>query len=162
MESRIKATKDGNAAGLDNKDAELIKTDPDERTKELRKLFNKVKEEGVAPKSWNRGLIVRLPNKGDLHECKNWNIMLMYGIAEEFIELVKATYNNFEYVVRGKGETTEWYKFQLGVKQGCDMTGFFILLAIDWIMNRTTCNVVNYSCDYHVIRIKRNKGISLQ
>ena len=66
--SAIKAAKkNGKAAGLNNVVAELLNLD--EITKELTKLFNKVKEEGVAPKSWNRGLIVKLPKKGELHEC---------------------------------------------------------------------------------------------
>jgi len=72
VKSAIKATKNGKAAGLDNVVAELLKTDLDERTQELIKLFNKVKEEGVTPKSWNRGLMVKLPKKGDLRECTNW------------------------------------------------------------------------------------------
>ena len=35
-------------------------------------MFNKVKEEGVAPKSWSKVLIVKLPKKGNLCECTNW------------------------------------------------------------------------------------------
>ena len=85
VKSAIKATKNGKAAGLDNVVAELLKTDLDERTKELTKLFNKVKEEGVAPKSWNRGLIVKLPKKGDLRECTNWRgITLLPVISKIF------------------------------------------------------------------------------
>jgi len=45
VKSAIKATKNGKVAGLDNVVAELLKTDLDERTQELTKLFNKVKEE---------------------------------------------------------------------------------------------------------------------
>ena len=85
VKSAIKATKNGKAAGLDNVVAELLKTDLDERTKELTILFNKVKEEGVAPKSWNRGLIVKLPKKGDLRECTNWRgITLLPVISKIF------------------------------------------------------------------------------
>ncbi|XP_078352308.1 uncharacterized protein LOC144637002 [Oculina patagonica] len=81
----IKSTKNGKAAGLDNVVAELLKTDLDERTKELTKLFNKVKEKGVVPKSWNRGLIVKLPKKGDLRECTNWRgITLLPVISKIF------------------------------------------------------------------------------
>ena len=69
VKNAIKSTKNGKAAGLDNVVAELLKTDLEERTKELTKLFNKLKEEGVATKSWNRGLIVKLPKKGGLREC---------------------------------------------------------------------------------------------
>ena len=85
VKNAIKATKNGKAAGLDNVEAELLKTDLDERTKELTKLFNKVKEEGVAPTSWNRGLIVKLPKKGDLRECTNWRgITLLPVISKIF------------------------------------------------------------------------------
>ena len=54
----------GKAAGLDNVVAELLKTYLQEITKELAKLFNKVKGEGVAPKSWNRGLISKVTQEG--------------------------------------------------------------------------------------------------
>ena len=221
VKNAIKSMKSGKAAGHDSVVAELLKTDLEERTKELTKLFNKVKEEGAAPKSWSKGLIVKLTKKGNLRECTNWrgitllpviskifgrvlisrikkgvdnilrkeqagfrenrstidqiftlrnileqvnewnatlythfidfekafdsihreslwNIMSMYGIPEELITLVKAMYNNFECAVLEEGETTEWFRVQSGVKQGCPMSGFLFLLSIDWVMNRTT------------------------
>ena len=58
MKNAIRSTKRGKAAGHDSLVVELLKTDLEERAKELTKLFNKVKEEGVAPTSWNKGLIV--------------------------------------------------------------------------------------------------------
>ena len=64
--------------------------------------------------------------------------MSMYGIPEELIELVKTMYNNFECAVLDEGETTEWFQVQSGVKQGCVIYGFPFLLAIDWVMSRTT------------------------
>ena len=64
---------------------ELLKTDLEERAKELTKLFNKVKEEGVAPKSWSKGLIVKVPKKGNLRECMNWRgITLLPVISKIF------------------------------------------------------------------------------
>ena len=44
----IKLMKIGKAAGQDNIVTELLKTDLEERTKELTKLFIKVKEESIA------------------------------------------------------------------------------------------------------------------
>ena len=67
MKNAIKSTKGGKASGHDSVVVELLKTDLEERTKELTKLVNKVKQEGVAPKSWSRGLIVKLPKKGNLY-----------------------------------------------------------------------------------------------
>ena len=53
----ITSTKSGKAAGHDNVVGELLKTDLKGRAKELTKLFNKVKEGSMAPRSRNRGLI---------------------------------------------------------------------------------------------------------
>jgi len=63
--------------------------------------------------------------------------MSVYGIPEELMELVKAMYNNFGCAVLDEGETTEWFQVQSGVKQGCVMSGFLFLLALDWVMSRT-------------------------
>ena len=57
--------------------------------------------------------------------------MLMYGIPEELIILVKMMYNIFECAVLEEGETTEWFQVQSGVEQGCVMSGFLFLLAMD-------------------------------
>ena len=85
VKNAIKSTKSGKAAGHDSVVVELLKTALVERTKELTKLFNKVKEEGVAPKSWSRGLIVKLTKKGNLRECTNWRgITLLPVISKIF------------------------------------------------------------------------------
>ena len=83
VKNAIKSTKSGKAAGHDNVVAELLKTDLEDRTKELTKLFNKVKEEGIAPNSWNRGLIVKLTKKGDLRECTNWRSITLLPIISK-------------------------------------------------------------------------------
>ena len=59
MKNAIRSMKSGKAASHDSVVVELLKMDLEERAKELTKLFNKVKEEGVAPTSWNKGLIVK-------------------------------------------------------------------------------------------------------
>ena len=85
VKNAIKSTKSGKAAGHDSVVVELLKTDLEERAKELTKLFNKVKEEGVAPKSWSKGLIVKVPKKGNLRECTNWRgITLLPVISKIF------------------------------------------------------------------------------
>ena len=47
---------------------------------------------------------------------------------------MKAMYNNFERTVLDEGETTQWFQVKSGIKQ----QDFLFLLAIDWIMSRTT------------------------
>ena len=57
VESAIKPTKSGKAAGYDDIVSQLLKTDLDERTKHLTNLFNNVKDEGIAARRWNKRLI---------------------------------------------------------------------------------------------------------
>ena len=35
-------------------------------------------------------------------------------------------------------QQTRWFKITTGVKQGCVMSGFLFLIAVDWVMRRTT------------------------
>ena len=78
-EKCYKSNEKWKATGLDKVIApKLLKTDLDERTKKMAKLFNKMKEEGIAPKSWNRGLIAKLSKTGDLRECTNWGVLHCY------------------------------------------------------------------------------------
>jgi len=89
VKSAIKVTENGKAGAFDNivTVAELLKTDLDERLRELtRELFNKVKEESIPTKCWNRGLIVKLPNKGDLHECTNWRGITLLPVISRSLE----------------------------------------------------------------------------
>ena len=46
----------------------------------------------------------------------------------------------FKCAVIEENETSEWFQIKTGVKQGCVMSGFLFLLAIDWIMRKTTAD----------------------
>ena len=74
----ITSTKSGKAAGHDRVVAELLKTDLKERTKELTKSFNKVKEKGAAPKSLNKGLIVKYPRRATYSSAQTGGISQFY------------------------------------------------------------------------------------
>ena len=82
VKNAITSTKNGKVAGPDNVVGELLKTDLEEKTKEQTKLFNKVKKEGVAPKSWNRGLIVKLP------KCTNWRGITLFTVMSNIFGTV--------------------------------------------------------------------------
>ena len=51
--------------------------------------------------------------------------------------MVKALYDDFECAVVDGQDTTEWFKIQTGVKQGCNMSGLLFLLVFDWVMRNT-------------------------
>ena len=66
--------------------------------------------------------------------------MKAYGIPEKLINLVKAFYNDFKCGVIHQGETSEWFDIKTGVKQGCNMSEFWFLMVVDWVMRRTVRN----------------------
>ena len=56
----------------------------------------------------------------------------------QIIRIVQLLYQDSECTVLDNGQTSEWSKVKTGVKQGCVMSGFLFLFAIDWIMCETT------------------------
>ena len=43
-----------------------------------------------------------------------------------------------ECAVLDSGQISAWFQAKTGVKQGCVMSGFIRLLAVDWVMRETT------------------------
>ena len=68
----IRQTKGNRAPGEDRITADMLKADPAVSAKALDKLFNRVWEEEKVPETWRKGIIVKLPKKGDLSVCSNW------------------------------------------------------------------------------------------
>ena len=51
--------------------------------------------------------------------------------------MVKALCNDFECAVVDGEDTTEWFRINTGVKQGCNMSGLLFLLVVDWALRLT-------------------------
>jgi len=66
--------------------------------------------------------------------------MQKYGIPGKIMKIVKLFYDGFKCAVEGQGERGEWFDFKTGVKQGCNMSGFLFVMAVDWIMRKTVRN----------------------
>ena len=49
-------------------------------------------------------------------------------------------YEDFECAVIDGSETSYWLKIKSGLKQGCVMSGFVFLLALDWTMRKATAD----------------------
>ena len=64
--------KNGSAGGVDSLTVEIIKADLETSVDILYYFLHKVWEQEQIPEDWQRGLIVKLPKKGDLTECNNW------------------------------------------------------------------------------------------
>jgi hypothetical protein len=64
--------------------------------------------------------------------------MAHYGIPQTFINIIRSSYNNMQCRVIHEGKLTESFDVKTGVKQGCLLSPFLFLLAIDYIMREST------------------------
>ena len=62
----LRELKKGKVPSIDNNTAELLRTDLETATVSIQEVIRKVWIEEKLPTDWKRGLIVKLPKKGDL------------------------------------------------------------------------------------------------
>ena len=77
--------KSGKAPGYDSITADLLRVDTDTTVQVLHELFNKMWQEESIPENWLRGLIIKLPKKGDLMSCENWTGITLMSIVTEVL-----------------------------------------------------------------------------
>ena len=65
--------KNGKAPGIDIIQAELLKTDIDDATTKVKEIIDIVWRDEKTPRKWRKGLIVKLPKKGNLKDVA-WNL----------------------------------------------------------------------------------------
>ena len=66
-----------------------------------------------------------------------WDLMASYGIPGKIISLVKNTYEDTSCRILHDSGLTEKFSIKTGVRQGCLLSPFLFLLAIDWAMKET-------------------------
>ena len=60
--------------------------------------------------------------------------MNTYSIPDKLMKIMN---DDCECSVVEQREQTMWFEITTGIKQGCVMSGFLILITVDWIMRRT-------------------------
>ena len=73
--------KNGKGVGCDNIPPEAIKAGEDTSEKVLLDLCNRIWSEEKMPEEWKKGLLIKLPKKGDLSYCKNWRGIMLLNMA---------------------------------------------------------------------------------
>ena len=83
VETAIKAMKSGKAPGIDSLQAELFKADAIKASMVFTDLFAKIWNHETIPKDWRKGLISKIPKKGDLSNCDNWRGITLLSIPSK-------------------------------------------------------------------------------
>ncbi|KAI5729125.1 hypothetical protein M8J77_025799 [Diaphorina citri] len=79
----VKELKNGKSPGVDHIPAEVLKSNPDTTAEILHGLFKKIWETGEFPDDWKKGLLIKLPKKGDLSQCQNWRGITLLSIPSK-------------------------------------------------------------------------------
>ncbi|KAL9983948.1 hypothetical protein ACROYT_G006197 [Oculina patagonica] len=91
----IKLLKNNKAPGYDDIPAELLKADIETATEVLFVLFGHIWQEEQLPGDWRKGLIVKIPKKGDTTECTNWSgITLLSVVSKVFTRIILTRIQN--------------------------------------------------------------------
>ncbi|KAK2164497.1 hypothetical protein NP493_1413g00067 [Ridgeia piscesae] len=72
-----------------------------------------------------------------------WKLLQHYGIPDKLISLIRNSYEDMACRIIHAGQLTDSFVVKTGVRQGCLLSPFLFLLAIDWIMKKTTQNRKN-------------------
>lgn len=91
---------------------------------------------------WNTSLYINFIDFekafDSLDRATLWQLMDHYGIPTKIINLIKNSYEGTSCKVMHAGQLSQSFDVKTGVKQGCLLSPFLFLLAIDWVMKETT------------------------
>ena len=72
VRNAIKAMKSGKAPGVNSIHTEMLKADLSTATRVLTNLFDTIWDKETIPSDWGKGLIIKIPKKGNLQVCDNF------------------------------------------------------------------------------------------
>ena len=67
-----------------------------------------------------------------------WRLLRHYGVPTKLVSIIKNSYDGMQCRVIHEGQLTRQFQVRTGVRQGCLLSPFLFLLAIDWIMKTST------------------------
>lgn len=79
----MKKLKNGKSGGIDGITAEILKADMTTTVKYLEKLFKAIWNTETIPTEWNKGLIVKIPKKGDKSVCDNYRGITLLSVPSK-------------------------------------------------------------------------------
>ena len=87
----IRQIKSGEVTGPDNIPAEALKANVTATAKILHILFSKIWDEEQVPIDWRKGLLIKIPKKGDLSKCDNYRGITLLSIPGKVFNRVLFT-----------------------------------------------------------------------
>ena len=85
MQRAIRQLKNGKSGGVDNIPPEVIKAMDNISANALHHIINRIWNEEQIPDDWRKGLLAKLPKKGDLSLCNNWKGITLLSIPSKIL-----------------------------------------------------------------------------
>ena len=93
-------------------------------------------------KEWNTPLYINFIDLkkafDSIHRESLWKILRHYGVPAKLLRVIAMLYSYFKSQVICDSELTKASDVSTGVKQGCILSQFLFILAMDWIMKNST------------------------
>ncbi|KAK3709747.1 hypothetical protein RRG08_028783 [Elysia crispata] len=67
-----------------------------------------------------------------------WKLLRHYGIPPKILTLIQKMYDGTSCKVLLEGRLTDSFEIKTGVRQGCLLSPFLFILAVDWLMKEST------------------------
>ena len=91
---------------------------------------------------WNSPLLVNFVDYEKAFDSVDrrmlWKIMRHYGIPQKLVTLIEKMYEGTSCRVIHDGELSESFEIKTGVRQGCMLSPFLFILAVDWLLREAT------------------------
>lgn len=88
IEKALKKMRTGKAPGMDNIAPEILKADIETSAKLLHPLLERIWNEEKLPAEWKKGLIVKIPKKGDTTNCDNWRGITLLSVPSTVLSRI--------------------------------------------------------------------------
>uniref|UniRef100_A0A7I4YN42 Reverse transcriptase n=1 Tax=Haemonchus contortus TaxID=6289 RepID=A0A7I4YN42_HAECO len=76
----IRCLRNGRAFGIDEIPAELLNAGGSTMVKKLTELYKRCWNGGEVPEDWRKGVMVMLPEKGNLADCESWRGITLLSV----------------------------------------------------------------------------------
>ncbi|VDO65667.1 unnamed protein product [Schistosoma margrebowiei] len=63
-----------------------------------------------------------------------WKLLRHYGVPEKIVNIIRNSYDGLQCKVVHGGQLADAFQVRAGVRQGCLLSPFLLLLVIDWIV----------------------------
>ena len=100
----IKNLNNAKAPGEDTITEELLKADLESTTDRAKELIDTIWSLEKVPRKWKRGLIIKIPKKGNLRECKNWRGVTLLPVVSNILRIILIDRMGIDHRLKGTTE----------------------------------------------------------